>query len=147
MQPGERPTFKQLKSHLDSLLMTLRPNAYITLSEIDDDNVPYHIEETISDFSEDDVFLSRTEEFDADAVNCTLASMGSACYLTTKPETRKKSVPAENGGIHLKVPLSPQIMSFTDDAEQKAPDHGVTLTAHSSTSTIRDASGDEETEV
>ena len=160
MEPEERPSFKQLRSNLDSLLAIHQAHAYINFSLIDVDKLPYYEQDSSSakgeGSNEGPWLLIQPEVFDSDTGTCTLASMRSASRATT--ESKTLAVAFQGGSTHEEVPISPPSCARTienDDETQKnghdggenVKPSGTGLTAHDSASTIRDDSGDEETEV
>ena len=162
MEPEERPSFKQLRSNLDSLLAIHQADAYINFSLIDVDKLPYYEQGSSSangeGSNEGTRLLNQPEVLDSDTGTCTLASMGSASRATT--ESKTLAVDFQGGSTHEEVPISPPSRARTieDDDEtlkngrnggENVEPSGTGLTAHDSASTIRDDSGhgDEETEV
>ena len=156
MEPEERPTFKQLRTHLDSLLAVLEPNAYISFSDIDVDKLLHYDQGCDSDNAEgpSDVVELKLwplpELFDNDVGTRTLASMAPE---TADPQTLI-------GAVHGAVPDSSQSCAETikggdethrndcDDEVKVEPSISVAaVPAHGSSSTIRDDSDDEETAV
>ena len=160
MEPEERPSFKQLRSNLDCLLAIHQADAYINFSLIDVDKLPYYEQGSSSangeGSNEGTRLLNQPEVLDSDTGTCTLASMGSASRATT--ESKTLAVAFQGGSTHEEVPISYPSCARTiedDDETQKngrdggenVEPSGTGLTAHDSASTIRDDSGNEETEV
>ena len=153
MEPEERPTFKQLRTHLDSLLAVLQPDAYISFSDINVDQLLHYDQGSNSDHAEganDIVALNHRplpEVNDNDIVARTLASM---VPETTEPQTLA-------GAVNGAVPNSSQSCAETikDDDEthcdgdvKAEPSMSiVAVPAHGSSSTIRDDSDNEESAV
>ena len=159
MEPEERP-FKQLRSNLDGLLAIHQADTYINFSLIDVDKLPYYEQGSSSakgeGSNEGTQILNQPEVFDSDTGTCTLASMRSASRATT--ESKTLAVAFQGGSTHVEVPISHPSCARTieddDETQRNGRDggenvepSGTGLTAHDSASTIRDDSGDEETEV
>lgn len=155
IEPEERPSFKQLRSNLDSLLAVHQPDVYINVSVIDVDKLPYYEQGNNSANGEGSNEgagpLNQPEVLDSDTGTRTLASMGSASHATT--ESKTLAVAFQGRSTHGEAPISPQGSAGTiedDDETQKnsrggggnVEPSGTALTAHGSTSTIRDDSGE-----
>ena len=143
MESDERPSFKQLKSLLDDLLAKQRPDAYINFSDIDVDklvncNQGHYMDE--SEGSNKDAMFHhlQTKVQDGSIATVTLASMATA---TTASETL---IGAAQDTSNWAV-ASSSTQSCHDVGTFK-PEVAV-LPGHSSASSIRDDSDDEETRV
>lgn len=140
MESDERPSFQQLKSHLDSLLAKHRPDAYISFSDLDVDKLSHYCNDTSEGSNEDAMFRLRlqTEVQDSSIATVTLATMATA---PTKPQTLA-GAPQDTSDLAV---ASTSAQSCNNVGTFK-PEVAV-LPGHSSVSTIRDDSDDEETEV
>ena len=144
MESDERPSFKQLKALLDSLLAKHQPDAYINFSDIDVDkllnyNQGYHIDE--SEGSNKGAMFRyhlQTKVQDGSIASVTLASMATA---TTAPQTLAGA--AQDTSDCAVASTSTQ---SCHDVGAFKPAVAV-LPCHSTASTIRDDSDDEETKV
>ena len=144
MESDERPSFKQLKALLDSLLAKHQPDAYINFSDIDVDkllnyNQGFYIDE--SEGSNNDAMFRyhlQTKVQDGSIATVTLATMATA---TTAPQTLAGAAQDTSD-----CAVASTLAQSCHDVGTFKPAVAV-LPDRSSTSTIRDDSDDEETKV